>query len=154
MKTLAARRRDVEDLTKLVKIIGLASPDEVIAVCSRVWVPKTRPAWSDCQVAVAELVGPDPRMIWPLIYLVARRLVELVVLVACSDERNQVEIAALRHELVVLRRPGSPTEDQPGGRLLLSALAQRLVALENSTLRLTMAFTHAAVLVDQPAEDG
>ncbi len=43
-------------------------------------------------------------MIFSLVYLLARRLVELLVLLARSDASKDVEILVLRHEVSVLRR--------------------------------------------------
>jgi hypothetical protein len=37
MKTLAARRRDVDDIRVLAKALGLTMPDEVYAVCAEVF---------------------------------------------------------------------------------------------------------------------
>jgi len=37
MKTLAARRRDSDDIRFLVRRLGLASVDEVLAVCAEVF---------------------------------------------------------------------------------------------------------------------
>jgi hypothetical protein len=37
MKTLAARRRDVDDIRVLTKSLGLTRPDEVFAVCAEVF---------------------------------------------------------------------------------------------------------------------
>jgi hypothetical protein len=65
-------------------------------------------------------------VIWSLIYLVARRLVELVVLVARSEERNEIEILVLRHELAVLRRQVARPRTGRVDRVWLSALARML----------------------------
>jgi predicted nucleotidyltransferase len=43
MKTLAARRRDIDDLRLLVGRLGLTTPEEVIAVCTRVFPDETLP---------------------------------------------------------------------------------------------------------------
>ena len=45
-----------------------------------------------------------PVVIFSLLYLLARRLFELLVLRARSDASKDVEILVLRHELSVLRR--------------------------------------------------
>jgi putative transposase len=65
-------------------------------------------------------------VIWSLIYLVARRLVELVVLVARSEERYEIEILVLRHELAVLRRQVAGPRTGRADRVWLSALARAL----------------------------
>jgi hypothetical protein len=43
MKTLAARRRDTEDLRFLVLHLGLTSPEQVIEVCTRVFPDEPPP---------------------------------------------------------------------------------------------------------------
>jgi predicted nucleotidyltransferase len=43
MKAMAARRRDTEDLTLLVTQLGLTTPEQVIAVCQRVFPDETLP---------------------------------------------------------------------------------------------------------------
>ena len=65
-------------------------------------------------------------MIWSLIYLVARRLIELVVIVVRSEERNEIEILVLRHELAVLRRQVARPRTSRADRVWLSALARAL----------------------------
>jgi len=42
-----------------------------------------------------------------LVYLMARRLIELLVLRARTDASKDVEILVLRHEVSVLRRPSA-----------------------------------------------
>jgi putative transposase len=60
--------------------------------------------------------GRIPAVIISLVYLLARRLVELLVLRARTDASKDVEILVLRHEVSVLRRqvtrprPAWPTE--------------------------------------------
>jgi hypothetical protein len=49
-----------------------------------------------------------PVVIFSLLYLLARRLFELLVLRARSDAGKDVEILVLRHELSVLRRQVAP----------------------------------------------
>lgn len=44
MKAMAARRRDVGDLRLLVAKLGLTQPDEVVAVCARVFPDEQLPA--------------------------------------------------------------------------------------------------------------
>jgi predicted nucleotidyltransferase len=43
MKAMAARRRDTEDLRLLVTQLGLTTPEQVIAVCQRVFPDETLP---------------------------------------------------------------------------------------------------------------
>jgi hypothetical protein len=77
-------------------------------------------------VASCEVAGHDHRVIRSLIYLVARRMVELVVLVARSEERNEIEILVLRHELAVRRRQVAGPRTSRADRVWLSALARVL----------------------------
>jgi hypothetical protein len=43
MKILAARRRDVDDIRTLVKLLELTSPDEALAICAKVFPDKPAP---------------------------------------------------------------------------------------------------------------
>ncbi len=43
MKAMAARRRDMEDLRLLVDRLGLTSPEQVVAVCTRVFPDEALP---------------------------------------------------------------------------------------------------------------
>jgi hypothetical protein len=72
------------------------------------------------------LSGQDRWAIWSLMYLVSRRLVEVVVLVARSDERNEIEILVLCHELAVLRRQVARPRTRRADRVSLSVLARAL----------------------------
>jgi hypothetical protein len=62
----------------------------------------------------------------PFPYLALRRLVELLVLLARSPDRNEVEILVLPHELSVLRRRAGPPRYEPRDRALLAALSRAL----------------------------
>lgn len=53
MKAMAARRRDVGDLRLLVAKLGLTQPDEVVAVCARVFPDEQLPARA--QLILADL---------------------------------------------------------------------------------------------------
>src|SRR5918911_5313228 len=59
-------------------------------------------------------------------YWLLRRLLELLLLLARSDERKEVEILLLRHELQVLRRQVARPQLRPADRVVLAALAQAL----------------------------
>jgi putative transposase len=59
-------------------------------------------------------------------YWLSRRLFELVLLLARSEQRKEVEILLLRHELQVLRRQVARPQPQPADRVVLAALAQAL----------------------------
>jgi len=62
-----------------------------------------------------------------LVYLVLRRVLDLLVLIARgSDVSKDVEILVLRHEVAVLRRQVSRPRLQLGDRMLLAALSRVL----------------------------
>jgi putative transposase len=69
--------------------------------------------------------------IFRLGYLLSRRLFELVLLLARSEQRKEVEILLLRHELQVLRRQLAQPQLQPADRVVLAALAQALPRLRS-----------------------
>jgi putative transposase len=59
-------------------------------------------------------------------YWLSRRLLELVLLLARSEQRKEVEILLLRHELQVLRRQVARPQLRPADRFVLAALSQAL----------------------------
>jgi putative transposase len=61
-----------------------------------------------------------------VVYLVACRLFELVVLLARGERSKELEIVVLRHELSVLRRQVRRPQFAPRDRLLLAALSRVL----------------------------
>jgi hypothetical protein len=61
-----------------------------------------------------------------MVYLLARRLLELAVLLGRSDASKEIEILVLRHELTVLRRQVPRPRHQRSDRLLLAALSRLL----------------------------
>src|SRR5919109_42590 len=61
-----------------------------------------------------------------LVYWLMRRLLELLLLLARSEQRKEVEILFLRHELQVLRRQVARPQLRPTDRVLLAALGQAL----------------------------
>ncbi len=65
-------------------------------------------------------------MISSVVYVLVRRVLELVVLLGRSEARKEVEILVLRHELAVLRRHVSRPRHQRHDRLLLAALSRLL----------------------------
>jgi len=61
-----------------------------------------------------------------LAYWLLRRLLELLLLLARSQQRKEVEILLLRHELLVLRRQVARPQLRPADRVILAALSQAL----------------------------
>src|SRR5919197_2843311 len=61
-----------------------------------------------------------------LAYWLLRRLLELLLLLARSQQRKEVEILLLRHELHVLRRQVARPQARPADRVVLAALSQAL----------------------------
>jgi transposase InsO family protein len=59
-------------------------------------------------------------------YWLSRRLFELVLLFARSEQQKEVEILLLRHELQVLRRQVARPQPRPADRVVLAALSQTL----------------------------
>jgi putative transposase len=62
--------------------------------------------------------------LWVFVYLVARRLLELVVLSFHSDRSQEIELLALRHAAALLRRQGGRPTYQPADRALWAALSR------------------------------
>lgn len=65
-------------------------------------------------------------MVLSLMYVLARRVFELVVLLGRGERSKELEILVLRHELSILRRQVSRPRFAPRDRLLLAALSRVL----------------------------
>ena len=65
-------------------------------------------------------------MFWSLAYVVVRRLLELMVLLARGERSKELEILVLRHELSILRRQVVRPRLAPADRLLLAAFSRLL----------------------------
>ena len=63
-------------------------------------------------------------MIFPLVYLAVRRLLDCLMVLARREASKDAELLVLRHENAVLRRQISRVRYQPGDRLWLSALSR------------------------------
>ena len=61
-----------------------------------------------------------------LAYWLLRRLLQLLLLLARSEQRKEVEILLSRHELQVLRRQVTRPQLRPADRVVLAALSQAL----------------------------
>jgi hypothetical protein len=61
-----------------------------------------------------------------LAYWLSGRLLELLLLLARSQQRKEFEILLLRHELQVLRRQVARPQPKPADRVVLAALGQAL----------------------------
>ena len=59
-----------------------------------------------------------------LLYMMLRRMLELLAVMARSDIDKDVEILVLRHEIAVLRRQVKRPRYRPSERAWLSALAR------------------------------
>jgi hypothetical protein len=70
-----------------------------------------------------------PAVIVSLVYLMARRLIELLVLRARTDASKDVELLVLRHEVSVLRRQITRPRPRPADRAVLAALSAALPRL-------------------------
>jgi putative transposase len=77
-------------------------------------------------VASAAPVCWRPPLLVSSLYVLVRRLLELVVLIARGDRTKDLEILVLRHELSILRRQVGRPRFEPHDRLLLAALSRKL----------------------------
>jgi putative transposase len=70
-----------------------------------------------------------------LVYWLLRRLVELLLLLARSEQRKEIEILLLRHELHVLRRQVARPYLRPVDRVVLAAFNQALPRVRSLLVR-------------------
>jgi hypothetical protein len=63
---------------------------------------------------------------WSFVYLVFRRLVELVCWMFRSEDAKEIDILVLRHELEVMRRQVHRPACRPADRALLAGLSRML----------------------------
>ena len=64
--------------------------------------------------------------LWSFVYLAIRRLLELAVVMAHSDDANEIELLALRHEVAMLRRQVKRQTFAPADRAFLAVLSRLL----------------------------
>ena len=65
-------------------------------------------------------------MFWSLLYLVLRRIFQLIGLLGRGERAKEIEILALRHQVAVLRRQVNRPDLNDGERVLLAALSRLL----------------------------
>ena len=66
-------------------------------------------------------------MIFSVIYLLVRRLLNCLMVLARREVSKDAELLVLRHENAVLRRQISRVRYQPGDRLWLAALSRLIL---------------------------
>src|ERR1039458_4261713 len=64
--------------------------------------------------------------LWAFVYLAVRQVLDLVVLLARSDDAKEIELLALRHEVAMLRRQVKRQSFEPADRALLAVLSRFL----------------------------
>jgi hypothetical protein len=128
----------------------LTQADRALLAAFSLWVPKTRchalasweaDAWGaqtcrgarmrcwrpvrrEAGVASAPRLWRPPVVLVSLVYLVACRLLALVLMLARSDGSKELELLVLRHELLILRRQARRPQLTESDRLLLAALSR------------------------------
>ena len=65
-------------------------------------------------------------MFWSLLYLVLRRIFQLIVLPGRGERARETGILALRHQVAVLRRQVNRPDLNDGDRVALAALPRLL----------------------------
>ena len=64
--------------------------------------------------------------LWAFVYLAVRHVLELLVLLAGSDDAKEIELLVLRHEVVILRRQVKRQSFAPADRAILAVLSRLL----------------------------
>ena len=64
--------------------------------------------------------------LWAFVYLAVRQVLDLVVLLARSDDAKEIELLALRHEVAMLRRQVKRQTFAPADRAFLAVLSRPL----------------------------
>lgn len=64
--------------------------------------------------------------LWAFVYLAIRHALELLVLLAGSDDAKEIELLALRHEVALLRRQVKRQSFDPADRAILAVLSRLL----------------------------
>ena len=102
--------------------------DAVRVVSEKAIAPSTRDSATQSSSRLPSSHAPAP-LAWAdvgLVYLAVRHLIGLVVLSFRSEQSNDIELLALRHEVAILRRHLRRPAYQPADRALLAALSRFL----------------------------
>src|ERR1039458_4637062 len=87
--------------------------------------------------------------LWAFVYLAVRQVLDLVVLLARSDDAKEIELLALRHEVAMLRRQVKRQTFAPADRAFLAVLSRLLPrARYRHGFRTQCCHGHRAVLPD------
>ena len=76
-------------------------------------------------------------MFWSLLYLVLRRIFQLIVLPGRGERARETGILALRHQVAVLRRQVNRPDLNDGDRVALAALPRPLPRPSQSVFFMT-----------------
>src|ERR1039458_7165055 len=77
--------------------------------------------------------------LWAFVYLAVRQVLDLVVLLARSDDAKEIELLALRHEVAMFRRQVKRQSFAPADRAFLAALSRLLPQARWGTFGVTPA---------------
>jgi hypothetical protein len=64
--------------------------------------------------------------LWAFVYLAVRQVLDLVVLLARSDDAQEIELLVLRHEVAMLRRQVKRQTFAPADRAFLAVFSRLL----------------------------